>query len=86
MDSPLSESLTVVAELAESARRGDWTRAERLSLAVAHQPVPAGREEMERYLHALQDAVIVARASRADMMTSLLRLNAAARFSASPAE
>lgn len=86
MASRLSESLSLICRLEESARQGDWTRAGELSAALRRQAVPDSREELAEYLGCLKRALITAKISRAHSAASLVRLNAAARFNGNRAE
>ena|ERR1019366_5801656 len=80
MPSQRSDIFEVVASLQESARRGDWKSACELASILPQQTLPANREELGEYLRCLNQALIVARVSRANSAASLGRLNAAARF------
>jgi len=87
MASPLSNILDLVACLQESARRGDWKNVGELTATLPRQTLPASREELGEYLRSLKQALIVAKASRANTAASLAgcntaaaRLHAAARF------
>jgi hypothetical protein len=80
MASQLSDALERVALIRESANRGDWQGATDLTALLPREPVAASREELGEYLRCLQEAVTVAKASRAHAASSLLRLQAVARF------
>jgi hypothetical protein len=70
----------MVACLRESARRGDWDSVASLTASLPHQTLPADPEDLGEYLHALKEALSVAKHSRAHAAASRARLNAAARF------
>jgi len=80
MASQLSDAIDRVAWLKESARRGDWISAAGLAALLPRQMPPPSREELDEYLRHLKDALTVAKASRAHAASSLVRLQAAARF------
>jgi len=69
-----------VAQLRESARRGDWQGAADLATTLPRQTLPDTRDELGEYLRDLKEALTVARVSRAHAAASLVRLKAAARF------
>ena len=81
MDSQLSDRFNLVADLRESARRGDWKNALDLALALRDLTPPASAIETGEYLDRLRQALVVAKTSRAHTAATLVRLNAAARFS-----
>jgi hypothetical protein len=70
----------MVACLRESAGRGDWNGVAALTATLRQQTLPADPEELGEYLHALNEALSVAKDSRSHAAASLVRLNAAARF------
>jgi hypothetical protein len=75
-----ADLLRLVDSLQEAARRGDWQLTGELAEALSRRTPPATRDELGEYLTHLKNALIVARASRAHMAASLVRLNAAAGF------
>ena len=83
MDSLPSDLLVIVAGLRESARRGDWKSAGEAAAALRSKTPPDNPTELGGYLHALKEAVTVARASRSHMAATLVRLNAVSRFNGS---
>jgi hypothetical protein len=83
MASQLSDLSDHVARLGECARRGDWRGARQLALALRDLTPPAGAVESGEYLDRLREALVVAKTSRAHAAATLVRLNAAARFSRS---
>jgi hypothetical protein len=80
MDSPRFDIFDTVARLRESARRGDWDGAASLTASLPQQAREVDPAELGEYLHALKEALLVAKGSRAHAAASLGRLNAAARF------
>jgi uncharacterized protein (DUF2236 family) len=70
----------LIAGIQESARRGDWENAGKLAAILQRQALPTSREELGEYLYCMNQALIVAKASRAHAAATLVRLNAAARF------
>jgi hypothetical protein len=80
MVSQLSDALERVALIRESARRGDWQSAADLTAHLPREAAAASRDELGEYLRCLQEAVTVAKASRAHAASSLVRLQAVARF------
>jgi hypothetical protein len=80
MVSQLSDALERVACIRESARRGDWQSAADVTALLPHEPAAASRDELDEYLRSLQEAVTVAKASRAHAAASLSRLQAVAKF------
>jgi hypothetical protein len=51
-----------------------------LTVALRNQEPPSDRDGLEAFLRTLKEALIVAKACRADMSASARRLNAAAGF------
>ncbi len=86
MDSQLSDRFALVAELRESARRGDWNNALELALELRDLTPPASAVESSEYLDRLRQALVAAKTSRAHASATLVRINAAARFSRSRQE
>lgn len=80
MDSALSKARSAIECLKEAARRGDWRNACEMATHLRGQALPVTREELAAYLKSLKEALIVAKASRAQAAASLVRLNAAAGF------
>jgi hypothetical protein len=80
MVSQLSDALERVALIRESARRGDWQSAADLTALLPREAARASCDELGEYLQRLQEAVAVARASRAHAAASLLRLQAVGKF------
>lgn len=80
MDSPRSDVFDTVACLRESARRGDWGGVASLTASLRQQTREVDQRELGEYLHALEEALSVAKDSRTHAAASLVRLNAAARF------
>jgi len=87
MASKLSDLLEIVASLREAACHGDWTSTGRLAAILPQRTLLTKGEELGEYLRCLQQALIAAKASRAQSAASLARintttarLNAAARF------
>ncbi len=70
----------MAACLGELARRGDWDGFAALTASLPRQTREVNPEKLGEYLHALKEALSVARDSRAHAAASLVRLNAAARF------
>jgi hypothetical protein len=81
MDSQHSELFAIVGSLQECARRGDWKSAFEAARALRDSTPPASAAETGQYLDRLRDALVVAKASRTHLAATLVRLNAAARFS-----
>jgi hypothetical protein len=86
MASQLSDRFVLVAGLRESARRGDWKNAMELALALRDLTPPASAIETGQYLDRLREALVAAKTSRAHTAATLVRINAAARFSRSRQE
>jgi hypothetical protein len=80
MASPHSETTELLVSLQECARRGDWVNAEVLASTIRRVAPPDGHAGRAEYLQHLNDALITAKASRAQTAASLVRLNAACRF------
>ena len=80
MDSQPSEAFGLIDDLRESARRGDWKSAFDAAAALRDRTPAANAVDTERYLDRLRDALVAAKASRAHLAVTLVRLNAAARF------
>jgi hypothetical protein len=80
MVSQLSDALERLALIRESAHRGDWQSAADLTALLPREAAAANGEELAEYLRRLQEAVTVAKASRAHASASLLRLQAVAKF------
>ena len=80
MASQHSEVFAIVGSLQEYARRGDWESAFEAATALRDSTPPANAAEAGAYLGRLQEALVAARASRAHLAATLIRLNAAARF------
>jgi hypothetical protein len=80
MVSQLSDALERVGFIRESVRRGDWRSAADLTALLPRETAAASRDELGEYLRCLQEALTVARASRAHAAASLQRLQAVARF------
>jgi hypothetical protein len=70
----------MLARLRESARRGDWKRADALAADLQCQSLQVSPGELGEYLRLLKETLIVAKAWRAHANSSLVRLNAAAQF------
>jgi hypothetical protein len=77
MDSRLSDPLD---GLRDAAQRGDWPTAQYFADLLARTPLPADPGRLAHHLARLQEALIFAKASRANATATLLRLRAAARF------
>jgi hypothetical protein len=75
------DRFALVADLRESARRGDWKNALELALALGDLTPPASVIEASEYLDRLREALVVAKTSRAHAAATLVRVNAAACFS-----
>jgi hypothetical protein len=80
MDLQHSEAFNCLARLRESARRGDWKNAEALAASLPQHAVPLSPGELGEYLRLLKETLIVAKAWRAHASSSVVRLNAAAKF------
>jgi hypothetical protein len=80
MDSSHSERLTLIGEIRESSRAGNWDRANVLAGELREQSPPIGYLQAAEYLEQLRAALVVAKASRAHMIATLNRMNAAAGF------
>ncbi len=80
MASLRSDFVDVIASLRESTRRGDWKTAGELAKTMRQLTLPAGHVAQGEYLQLLKEALIAAKVSRARLATSLVRLNAVARF------
>ena len=80
MDSQVSDVFGLVAHLQECARRGDWKKSLEAAAALRDRTAPANAAETGQYLDRLEDALVVAKASRAHLAATLVRVNAAARF------
>jgi hypothetical protein len=80
MDSQLFSIPGLVNRLHEPARRGDWQDAVEMAALLPQQALPEDREGLAEHLRSLRAALIAAKASRADAVASLSRLNAAANF------
>jgi hypothetical protein len=76
----LSDALDRVARISESARRGEWQSAADLTALLPPEAPAASRDELHEYLRSLQEALTVAKVSRAHASASLQRLQAVARF------
>jgi len=72
--------MSLIEELRDAARSGDWPRLEALSAALPSEQPPATEPELADYLFQLQSALIAARTTRADLVKSLHRLTAASGF------
>ena len=83
MDYQPSEALTGLIGLRESVKRGDWDAAQSISAEIQRQAVPRTADGLEEYLTALKEVLVFVKTWRADAMTSLVRIKAAARFRAS---
>jgi hypothetical protein len=81
MDFQHCEVFDTLDRLRESARRGDWRNAEVLAAGLTQHAVPRNPAGLEEYLRLLKDTLVVARAWRAHAAASLVRINAAAKFS-----
>jgi DTW domain-containing protein YfiP len=86
MDLAPSESFHALARLRESVRRGDWATVESIATGIRRHRLPPTREGLGEYLRDLKETLIVAKASRANAMASLVRLKAAAGFQSSGRE
>jgi hypothetical protein len=80
MASHPSDLFALVSQLRESARRGDWRNAFDLATTLRDHTPPANVIADGEYLAQLRDALMVAKASRAQAAATLVRLNAAAGF------
>jgi hypothetical protein len=80
---PNGDVFTLLGNLRECARRGDWYGAQDLAEALPQQPLPATIGGLGEYLATLQQTLIVTRTSRAHTAASLVRINAAAGFNRS---
>ena len=80
MASQHSDLFAIIGNLQECARRGDWKNALEAATALRDRTPPARAAETGEYLARLREALIVAKASRAHLAASLVRVNAAARF------
>ncbi len=69
-----------LGRLRESARQGDWKNTAELTERLLQETLPIRREELGEYLRGLTEALIAAKASRADAAASLARLKAAESF------
>lgn len=76
----MTTSPSLVEELKEAARAGDWERLDTLSNLLPTAPHPTDEVGLADYLFQLQSALIAARTTRADLMKSLHRLGAASQF------
>lgn len=70
----------LVADLQESARRGDWKSARETTVLLRKQNLPTGERDLGDYLSRLREALLVARTSRSHTAATLSRVNAAAEF------
>ncbi len=86
MVSRLSDSLGILENLTEAARRGDWQNAGELVHILARQAPPVTRDELGQLLDQLKETLVVARVSRANSAATLKRLKAAAGFNQARAD
>lgn len=66
--------------LMQAARAADWNSVEQLAELAGREPVP-DTPGLPDHIRSLTEALIVAKAARADLQVSLARLTAAAGFS-----
>jgi hypothetical protein len=85
MDCQRFEGIDLLMRFRESARRGDWMSAAEFADALSSGIPPADREQLGIYLGRMREALMVAKASRADLSVALARINAAAGFSTNAA-
>jgi len=71
---------SLLSEIRERARRGDWDAVLAMSKSLPQQNLPATAQGLRVYLRELEETLITARTSRAHAVESLARLNAAAGF------
>lgn len=77
---PHSDPFTLLDRLKEAVLAGDWVTAEALTGDLCLVAPPSEPERLEGYLRALREALVSARASRADMAGSSRRLEAASGY------
>ena len=70
----------LLREIAECLRRDDWDTAQERIGHLLRTTCPATPASLQKHLNDLQKVLLVARATRADLATSLARVRAAARF------
>lgn len=80
MASPPSDPKQLLTALLEAAHQGDWSRANRLTDALASVNPPSLPEELAGYLEDLRRVLIAAKASRSHLALKLNRIRAAAKF------
>jgi hypothetical protein len=67
----------------KASRAGDWSSVSDLTDIIRVTTVPQIEEERQEYLRSLKEALVVVKASRADLAVSAARLNAAGGFQSS---
>jgi hypothetical protein len=72
--------VSVLDRIVHAARAGDWTRVEQLTTALLDLKIPSEEDGISLYLRALKEALVVTKASRADLAMTAGRLTAAAGF------
>jgi hypothetical protein len=77
------EELEVFGLLMKASRAGDWSSVADLTDIIRASTVPQLEEERQEYLRSLREALVVVKASRADLAMSAARLNAAVGFHSS---
>ena len=76
------QHFSIINQLMYSARSADWKTVEALAGTLSDLEVPQDRNDLARYIRALKETLVVARACRADLMLTAHRVAAAAGFQA----
>ena len=80
MDSPHSDPLSALIRIRDCVARGDWTQADANAAEILGQRLELSENAFATYLSHLRETLALARAARANAITALARLNAAAGF------
>ena len=70
----------ILSRLMGAARSGDWNSVERLSGELPDAPLTQDAKAIEDYLGRLKEALVVAKAARADLALTANRVAAAVGF------
>jgi hypothetical protein len=73
----------IFEDLMQAARAADWAAVSDLTEVIRNATLPGGAEELQEYARNLKEALVVVKASRADLAMSAARLNAAVGFQSS---